>query len=61
VAVLAMVPVQDVLGLGGEARFNVPGTVGGNWGWRLEPGALKTETADAYRALNESYGRLSHR
>jgi 4-alpha-glucanotransferase len=61
VAVLAMVPVQDVLGLGGEARFNVPGTVGGNWGWRLEPGALKTETADAHRALNESYGRLSHR
>jgi 4-alpha-glucanotransferase len=34
-AALAIVPVQDVLGLGSEARMNRPGQVGGNWSWRL--------------------------
>ena len=58
VAVLAMVPVQDVLALGSEARFNVPGTVGGNWAWRLEPGALDGAAAERHRALNELFGRL---
>ena len=37
---LAIVPVQDVLGLGNEARMNRPGTTGGNWSWRLEAGQL---------------------
>jgi len=32
---LAIVPMQDVLGLGSEARFNTPGTARGNWRWRL--------------------------
>ena len=35
---LALIPAQDVLGLGEEARMNRPGTVKGNWAWRLEPG-----------------------
>jgi 4-alpha-glucanotransferase len=39
-AALAIVPAQDVLGLGGEARLNRPGQVGGNWSWRLAPGQL---------------------
>ena len=59
VAPLAMVPIQDVLALGSEARFNVPGTVGGNWIWRLPEGALSAECAAQYRALNEMFGRLS--
>ena len=42
-----MVPVQDVLGLGSEARMNRPGEVGGNWSWRLEPG--QPAAADAVR------------
>ena len=57
VAVLAVVPLQDVLGLGSEARFNVPGTVGGNWRWRVDPGALTSALAGELRALNESCGR----
>lgn len=57
VAVLAVVPLQDVLGLGSEARFNVPGTVGGNWHWRVAPGALTSAVAGELRALNESHGR----
>lgn len=39
-ASLAMIPAQDVLGLGSEARMNHPGEVYGNWSWQLEPGAL---------------------
>ncbi len=59
VAVLAVVPLQDVLGLGSEARFNVPGTVGGNWRWRVDPGALTSAVAGELRALNESCGRAA--
>ena len=44
-AALAVMPVQDVLELGSEARMNRPGEVGGNWGWRLEPGQLGPEVA----------------
>ena len=44
---LALVPVQDVLGLGSEARMNRPGEVGGNWSWRLAPG--QPAAADAVR------------
>lgn len=42
-AVLAMLPMQDVLGLGGEARMNLPGRPWGNWQWRMEAGALTSE------------------
>jgi 4-alpha-glucanotransferase len=42
----AIVPMQDVLGLGDEAQMNHPGTVGnGNWQWRLQPGQLDHEAA----------------
>ena len=37
---LAIAPLQDLLGVGGEGRMNRPGTAGGNWGWRMEPDAL---------------------
>ncbi|MDQ6983431.1 MAG: 4-alpha-glucanotransferase [Ghiorsea sp.] len=33
---LAVIPIQDVLELGREAKFNTPGTLDGNWAWRLE-------------------------
>jgi 4-alpha-glucanotransferase len=45
VADLAVIPAQDLLGLGAEARMNVPSTLGGNWSWRLEPGAFDTKLA----------------
>ncbi|MFO1399601.1 MAG: 4-alpha-glucanotransferase [Steroidobacteraceae bacterium] len=57
VAALAIVPVADVLGLGSEARFNTPGTVGGNWRWRMAPGALAPELAQRHAQLNRQYGR----
>ncbi len=40
VADTVIIPTQDILGLGSEARFNLPGTEGNNWHWRMKPGAL---------------------
>lgn len=54
---LAVIPVQDVLGLGSEARLNTPGTVEGNWRWRLPPGALTPQLARHFAHLNGMYGR----
>ena len=60
VASLAVIPIQDLLGLGSEARFNTPGTVAGNWRWKLWHGALDIGLAGWCRALNEAYGRAIH-
>ena len=56
-AALAIVPAQDVLGLGSEARMNRPGRTEGNWRWRLEPGALTPALARRLRGLAEQHGR----
>jgi 4-alpha-glucanotransferase len=57
-ASLAIVPAQDVLGLGSEARMNRPGSANGNWSWRLERGALTPALARRLRARTELHGRL---
>jgi 4-alpha-glucanotransferase len=57
VADIAIVPLQDMLGLGGEGRMNRPGTPSGNWQWRYPPGALTDELAHRLRTLTEVYGR----
>jgi len=59
VARLAIVPVQDVLGLGNEARMNRPGTTEGNWSWRLEPGELTRSDATRLRAAAVASGRAA--
>ncbi|MFN8222935.1 MAG: 4-alpha-glucanotransferase [Gaiellales bacterium] len=48
---LAIVPVQDVLGLGDDARMNRPGTTDGNWIWRFAPGELGPEHATRLREV----------
>ena len=53
VASLAVVPVQDVLGLGSEARMNVPSESDGSWAWRLERGALTAQLAAKLAELVE--------
>jgi 4-alpha-glucanotransferase len=53
VAVFSIVPVQDVLGLGSEARMNVPSQTEGNWSWRLPPAALTSELAKNLATLVE--------
>lgn len=53
----AMIPMQDVLGLGGWARMNRPGTIGNNWLWRMVPGAATPELAQRLRRENEATNR----
>jgi 4-alpha-glucanotransferase len=55
---LALVPAQDLLGLGSEARMNRPGRTEGNWRWRLEQGALTPALARRLRRLAEQHGRV---
>jgi 4-alpha-glucanotransferase len=57
VAALAVVPLQDLLGLGAEARLNTPGTTQGNWSWKMPRDALTHELAQHYAALNRLYAR----
>jgi 4-alpha-glucanotransferase len=54
---LAIVPMQDLLGLGARARMNRPSSPSGNWEWRLEPGQLTPELANHAAELTEAYGR----
>lgn len=54
-----IIPVQDYLGLGNEARMNQPGTVGFNWRWRLTPGQLTDTLAEEMLALVKRTGRAN--
>jgi 4-alpha-glucanotransferase len=56
-AAIAILPLQDVLGLGAEARMNHPGTTSGNWEWRLTRGQLTRAGAHNLRRLVETCGR----
>ena len=58
VADLALVPLQDVLGLGSEARMNTPSLHGGNWKWRLAPGQFTSELTAKLARLAEVTDRL---
>jgi 4-alpha-glucanotransferase len=55
---LGVIPVQDLLRLGSEARLNTPGTAEGNWSWKLPAGALTPQLAREYLLMNKVYGRL---
>jgi 4-alpha-glucanotransferase len=57
VADMAIIPLQDILGLDNEARMNHPGTVGSNWRWRYTPGALNDPLAYRLASLVERYER----
>ncbi len=59
IADLAVFPLQDVLGLGGEARMNTPSTAGGNWRWRFQESALGAAVRRELRELTETYGRTA--
>jgi 4-alpha-glucanotransferase len=58
VAEMAIVPMQDVLGLGSEARMNTPGLAAGNWGWRLTSDMLTLALVERLRGLSTTYGRV---
>ncbi|GAC1474798.1 MAG: 4-alpha-glucanotransferase [Isosphaeraceae bacterium] len=57
VADTVIIPLQDILGLDGSARMNVPGLAGGNWGWRLLPHQLQTVDRDRLARLTAVFAR----
>jgi 4-alpha-glucanotransferase len=57
VAAVAIIPLQDVLGLGSEARMNLPGTISGNWKWRYDAKDLTSEISDRLLGLTTLYDR----
>lgn len=57
VADTAIIPIQDWLELGAEARMNMPSTLGNNWKWRLVKGQLTDELAERIREMTETYFR----
>lgn len=59
VADLAVIPLQDYLGLGSEARINTPSTLGGNWTWRMGKDELTPDIIDKCKRMTEIYGRVS--
>jgi 4-alpha-glucanotransferase len=56
---VAMIQLQDALGLGSEGRMNTPGRAAGAWKWRLEKGALRRDVAERLRAVTEEAGRAA--
>jgi 4-alpha-glucanotransferase len=61
VADTAIIPFQDILQLGGEARMNIPGTASGNWEWRFSWDMLPDDVAASVRNQLERYGRAAQR
>jgi 4-alpha-glucanotransferase len=57
VADIAIIPLQDVLGLGTDARMNLPASTKGNWDWRCREGALTYEMLSRLEELSQTYGR----
>ena len=57
VADTAVIPMQDYLGLGSEARINTPSTLGGNWEWRMDRDACTEELSKHMLELAQIYGR----
>jgi 4-alpha-glucanotransferase len=57
VADTAIVPAQDLLGLGSDARMNRPGSASGNWRWRLHPGQLTRDTMRRLGVMTKTYDR----
>ncbi len=55
----AIIPVQDLLGLDSSGRMNLPGSVEGNWEWRMPRGALHSEIAGRLRDLTHIYERAA--
>ena len=58
VADTAIVPLQDLLGLGTEARMNLPNSTQGNWSWRFNQNALTQDHSERLKGMTGTYGRL---
>ena len=56
-AKLAIVQMQDILGLDNKARMNIPSTVGDNWNWRMKSNAITKDIIIKLKELTNLYGR----
>jgi 4-alpha-glucanotransferase len=56
---MAIIPLQDILGLDSSARFNVPGTVSDNWSWRFDWGMIKQDKFNKLKEWTTIFGRLN--
>ena len=57
VAQMAIIPMQDILGLAATARMNIPGTIKGNWLWRMNPALLDKIHGSKLLELTKLFGR----
>ena len=57
IADTCIIPVQDYLGLGNEARINTPSTLGNNWKWRMCEGSFSKDITSKIKMLTKLYGR----
>jgi len=60
-AKIAIVPLQDVMELDGEARMNVPGTATENWSWRYSKSQLRKKQLQFMKKLNIKYNRCNNK
>lgn len=60
VAAMAIIPLQDVLNSGSEARMNTPGQAGGNWAWRYSAEQLNDSIVKRLADMTQAYGRAPH-
>ena len=61
VADMAIVPMQDLIGLGSEARINIPSTLGENWKWRALEGQITKDLAKKLYKYMQMYGRINEK
>ena len=57
IATYAIIPMQDILGLGEEGRMNVPGVAQNNWGWRYKNEDISDGLAEGLKMATQLYGR----
>jgi len=57
VANVAIFPLQDILGLGSNARMNIPSKAEGNWGWRYRTEAMNSELSQRMKTFVQFFGR----
>lgn len=58
---VAIIPLQDIIGLGGDAIMNIPGSTKGNWSWRVTSSQIPVERTRELFDLNELHGRIDLR
>ena len=58
-AQLCVTPIQDILGIDGSGRINMPSTLGGNWTWQMEKGAFDKKIVHKLYRMTQLYGRLN--